>query len=52
VLLAASLSGLFAALVTSWRSGTSLSGSAAIAFGPWIALGGYAVWLAQAAGAL
>lgn len=52
VLLIASLSGILAALVTAWRTGTPLNGSAAIAFGPWIALGGYAVWIMQMAGLL
>ncbi len=46
VLLIASLAGLAAALLAAWTSGRSLSGQSAIAFGPWIALGGYVVWLA------
>lgn len=47
-LLVASLSGIAAALVLSARNSKALSGQTAIAFGPWIALGGYAIWLAQA----
>ncbi|MFN7180813.1 prepilin peptidase [Hyphomonas sp.] len=47
VLLIASLSGIAAALALSVRRSTPLSGQSAIAFGPWIALGGYAVWLLQ-----
>lgn len=47
VLLIASLCGLGAALVTSLIRKQSISGATAIAFGPWIALGGYTVWLAQ-----
>jgi prepilin signal peptidase PulO-like enzyme (type II secretory pathway) len=49
VLLIASLSGIAAALALSLRSSKALSGQSAIAFGPWIALGGYIVWLLQAA---
>nr|WP_225908174.1 A24 family peptidase [Hyphomonas sediminis] len=45
VLMIASLSGILAALVSSWRRKEPLSGHSAIAFGPWIALGGYCVWL-------
>jgi prepilin signal peptidase PulO-like enzyme (type II secretory pathway) len=45
VLLIASLSGLLAALVLAWKDGRGVSGQSAIAFGPWIALGGYVVWL-------
>lgn len=48
VLLIASLSGIAAALVISWRREMPLSGQSAIAFGPWIALGGYLVWIVQA----
>ena len=51
VLLIASLSGLVAALVLAWKDGRGVSGQSAIAFGPWIALGGFAVWLMQQAGA-
>lgn len=47
VLLIASLSGTVAALALSIGKSTPLSGQSAIAFGPWIALGGYAVWLLQ-----
>jgi len=47
VLLIASLSGIVAALVQSWRSGPALSAQTAIAFGPWIALGGFAAWILQ-----
>lgn len=47
VLLVASLSGIAAALALSARDSKALSGQTAIAFGPWIALGGYAIWLAQ-----
>jgi leader peptidase (prepilin peptidase) / N-methyltransferase len=49
VLLIASLSGIAAALLLSLRDSKSLSGQSAIAFGPWIALGGYIVWLLQTA---
>ncbi len=48
-LLIASLTGIAAALTISLRSAQSLSGQSAIAFGPWIALGGYIVWLLQLA---
>lgn len=51
VLLIASLSGLVAALVLAWKDGRGVSGQSAIAFGPWIALGGFSVWLMQQAGA-
>ena len=47
VLLMASLSGIAAALALSTRQSTALSATTAIAFGPWIAFGGYAVWLLQ-----
>jgi len=47
VLLIASLSGLAAALLTAWTAGRTMSGQSRIAFGPWIALGGYVVWLAS-----
>lgn len=47
VLLIASLSGIAAALVLSIGKPAPLSGQTAIAFGPWIALGGFAVWLLQ-----
>lgn len=47
VLLIASLSGLAAALIQSWRSGAPIGATTAIAFGPWIALGGFTVWLLQ-----
>ncbi len=49
VLLIASLSGIAAALGLSLRESKMLSRQSAIAFGPWIALGGYIVWLLQAA---
>jgi leader peptidase (prepilin peptidase) / N-methyltransferase len=49
VLLIASLSGIAAALLHSVRESKKLSGQSTIAFGPWIALGGYIVWLLQAA---
>jgi prepilin signal peptidase PulO-like enzyme (type II secretory pathway) len=48
VLLVASLSGIAAALVLSAHNSKALSGQTAIAFGPWIALGGYVIWLMQA----
>ncbi|MBA3067965.1 MAG: prepilin peptidase [Hyphomonas sp.] len=51
VLLLASLTGILAALSASVRRSAPLSATSAIAFGPWIALGGFAVWLAQSAGA-
>lgn len=47
VLLIASLSGIAAVLVLAARKTVELSGQSAIAFGPWIALGGYTVWLLQ-----
>jgi prepilin signal peptidase PulO-like enzyme (type II secretory pathway) len=47
VLLIASLSGITAVLALSAFDSKRLSGQTAIAFGPWIALGGYAVWLVQ-----
>lgn len=50
VLLIASLAGIAAALVSSLRESEELSGASAIAFGPWIALGGYSVWLIENAG--
>ncbi len=49
VLLIASLSGIAAALALSVRDSKSLSGQSAIAFGPWLALGGFVVWLLQGA---
>ncbi len=45
VLLIASLAGIAAALLHAAITRISLSGSSAIAFGPWLALGGYTVWL-------
>ena len=45
VLLIASLSAILATLATALVRGKSVSGQTAIAFGPWIALGGYVVWL-------
>ncbi|MEL6388135.1 MAG: A24 family peptidase [Pseudomonadota bacterium] len=45
VMLAASVAGLGAALAMAAVRRTPLSGSVAIAFGPWIALGGWIVWL-------
>jgi len=51
VLLIASLSGLVAALVLAWKDGRGVSGKSAVAFGPWIALGGFAVWLMPQVGA-
>ena len=51
VLLVASLSGIAAALTIALRDSRALSAQSAIAFGPWIALGGYAVWLLQTGGA-
>jgi prepilin signal peptidase PulO-like enzyme (type II secretory pathway) len=44
VLLIASLSGLIAALIQSWLRRAPVSASTRIAFGPWIALGGFAIW--------
>lgn len=49
VLLIASLSGIAAALAVSLRDSKTLDSQSAIAFGPWIALGGFAVWLLQSA---
>lgn len=46
VLLIASLGGIVSVMVGSALRRQPLSGQTAIAFGPWIALGGYAVWLA------
>ena len=45
ILLVGSVSALIAALVLSRRSGERLSGSTAMAFGPWLALGGWVCWL-------
>ncbi|PKP81455.1 MAG: hypothetical protein CVT79_10180 [Alphaproteobacteria bacterium HGW-Alphaproteobacteria-18] len=45
VLLIASLSGILAALALSLLKRQSVSGQSMIAFGPWIALAGYIVWL-------
>ena len=45
VLMIGSLAGIVAALVQSWRAGRSLEAGSAIAFGPWIALGGFAAWI-------
>ena len=45
LLLIASLSGILAVVVQSAVRKQALTGQTAIAFGPWIALGGYAVWL-------
>lgn len=50
VLLIASLSGILAVIGRSILRQEPVSGQSAIAFGPWIALGGYAVWLAMPAG--
>lgn len=52
VLLIASLGGIAAALIGATRSPEGLSGQSAIAFGPWIALGGYVVWLLNIAAPL
>ncbi len=49
VLLIASAGGLAGALLQSLIQRRTLTGSTAIAFGPWIALGGFLVWLAQLA---
>jgi leader peptidase (prepilin peptidase) / N-methyltransferase len=49
VLLIASLAGIAAALAGSLRQSTPLSATSAIAFGPWIALGGFVVWMFQPA---
>lgn len=46
VLLVASLSGLLAAVAGGVFGKRSLSGETPMAFGPWIALGGWVVWLA------
>ncbi|MEQ9315388.1 MAG: A24 family peptidase, partial [Henriciella sp.] len=46
ILLMASLAGLAAALVSSRLSKEPLSGSTALAFGPWLALAGWVSWLA------
>lgn len=45
VLLIASLSGILAAISLSVLKRQSVSGNSMIAFGPWIALAGYIVWL-------
>lgn len=45
VLLIASLGGILAALVSARLERQSVTGQTMIAFGPWIALGGYIVWL-------
>ncbi|MEQ9507308.1 MAG: A24 family peptidase [Hyphomonas sp.] len=45
VLLVASLSAILAVVVQSAIRKEALAGQSAVAFGPWIALGGYAVWL-------
>ena len=45
VLLIASLTAILAVLVQSALRRESVSGKSLIAFGPWIALGGYCVWL-------
>lgn len=45
VLLIASLGGILAALVSARLKRQSVTGQTLIAFGPWIALGGYIVWL-------
>lgn len=47
VLLIASLGGLAGALIQSLILRRELTGSTAVAFGPWIALGGFSVWLVQ-----
>jgi prepilin signal peptidase PulO-like enzyme (type II secretory pathway) len=46
VLLIASLGGIVSVMVAAVLRRQALSGQTAIAFGPWIALWGYAVWLA------
>ncbi len=46
VLLVASLGGIMSVVVSAAVRRQPLSGQTVIAFGPWIALGGYAVWLA------
>ncbi len=45
VMLIASLGGILAALVSARLKRQSVTGQTMIAFGPWIALGGYIVWL-------
>lgn len=45
VLLVASLGGIATVVVMGALRRTSISGQTMIAFGPWIALGGYCVWL-------
>lgn len=52
VLLLASLCGILAVILQSVIRKQALAGQTAIAFGPWIALGGYAVWLGGLFGAL
>jgi len=47
VLLIASMSGIAAAVAQAWRSKAPIGAATAIAFGPWIALGGFTVWLLQ-----
>lgn len=49
VLLIASLAGIAAAFAGSLRKSAPLSATSAIAFGPWIALGGFVVWMVQPA---
>lgn len=46
VLLVASVSGLLGAVAASLFGKRALSGETQMAFGPWIALGGWVVWLA------
>lgn len=48
VLLIASISGILAVLIQAGLKRQSISAQTAIAFGPWIALGGYCVWLLPA----
>lgn len=50
VLLMASLCGILAALIQAAVRREAVSGQSVVAFGPWIALGGYAVWIGWAAG--
>ena len=50
-LLIGSLAGIAAVLLLSARDSKRLSGQTAIAFGPWIALGGFIIWLVQSGGA-
>lgn len=45
VLLIASLGAILAVLIRTRLQGQPLTGQSMIAFGPWIALGGYIVWL-------